>query len=48
MADIPLFDTNRQTGALRDEINHTLSRIVESGKFILGPWVSEFESLFAA
>jgi dTDP-4-amino-4,6-dideoxygalactose transaminase len=45
---IPLFDISRQYQTLKNEINQALQETIESGKFILGPDVSEFEELFAS
>jgi len=45
---IPLFDISRQYQTIKDEINQALLETIESGKFILGPDVSEFEEMFAS
>jgi dTDP-4-amino-4,6-dideoxygalactose transaminase len=45
---IPLFDINRQYQAIKVEISQALKETIESGRFILGPDVSEFEEMFAA
>ncbi|GJL77312.1 MAG: glutamine--scyllo-inositol aminotransferase [Nitrospinaceae bacterium] len=45
---IPLFDINRQYQLIKDEINRALLETIESGKYILGPDVREFEERFAS
>ncbi len=45
---IPLFDISRQYQAIKKEINQSLQETIDSGKFILGPDVSEFEEMFAS
>ena len=40
---IPLVDLQAQLNSVRDEINASLQRVVESGRFILGPEVEGFE-----
>ncbi|MFN4224162.1 MAG: DegT/DnrJ/EryC1/StrS family aminotransferase, partial [Fervidobacterium nodosum] len=44
---IPLFDMTRQYENLREEILKAIDDVLLSGKVILGPAVSEFESEFA-
>ena len=44
---IPLFDMTRQYENLREEILKAIDDVLSSGKVILGPAVSEFESEFA-
>ncbi len=45
---IPLNDLKRHTAPLREALQAALSRVVESGWFILGPEVEAFEREFAA
>lgn len=45
---IPLFDTATQLDGLRPQIDQAIARVLDSGRFILGPEVAEFESEFAA
>jgi dTDP-4-amino-4,6-dideoxygalactose transaminase len=45
---IPVFDLERQYNAIRDEINEAVTRVLESGWFILGQEVEAFEGGFAA
>lgn len=45
---IPLVDVKAQYDELRSEIDEAISRVVESGQFILGPEVAAFETAFAA
>ena len=40
---IPLFDTEDQLREVRIEVDTALARVVESGRFILGPEVEAFE-----
>lgn len=40
---VPLIDLVRQYHSLKDEIDAGLGEVVESGKFIMGPWVGEIE-----
>jgi dTDP-4-amino-4,6-dideoxygalactose transaminase len=47
MAPIPLFDTSTQLAPLRDEINAAAVRVLDSGRYILGPEVQAFEEEFA-
>jgi dTDP-4-amino-4,6-dideoxygalactose transaminase len=44
---IPLFDTRTPLDPLRDEIDRAIAAVVDGGRFILGPEVSEFECEFA-
>ena len=44
---VPLFDIQRQTAPLRDEIDAAVSRVFDSGQFVLGPEVKELESQIA-
>lgn len=44
---VPLFDIQRQTAPLRDEIDATLSSVFDSGQFVLGPEVKMLESRVA-
>ena len=45
---IPLFDTSTPLLGLRDELRAAVERVLDSGRFILGPEVSAFEREFAA
>lgn len=45
---IPLFDTATQLQPLRAELDDAVRRVLDSGRFILGPEVSAFEEEFAA
>jgi dTDP-4-amino-4,6-dideoxygalactose transaminase len=45
---VPLFDTSTPLAGLREELRAALNSVMESGRFILGPEVSAFESEFAA
>ncbi len=45
---VPLFDTKTPQEPLRAELNDAIARVVESGRFILGPEVTAFESELAA
>lgn len=47
-AAIPLFDTATQLAPLRDELDLAVRRVLDSGRFILGPEVQAFEREFAA
>src|SRR5918999_3137217 len=40
---IPLFDTGGQLLEVREEVNRSIARVVESGRFVLGPEVEAFE-----
>jgi dTDP-4-amino-4,6-dideoxygalactose transaminase len=44
---IPLFDTPEQLREIRPEAEAAIARVVESGRFILGPEVEAFEREFA-
>ncbi|MFY9487468.1 MAG: DegT/DnrJ/EryC1/StrS family aminotransferase [Solirubrobacterales bacterium] len=45
---IPLFDTSTQLEPLREQLHETALRVLDSGRFILGPEVTTFEADFAA
>jgi dTDP-4-amino-4,6-dideoxygalactose transaminase len=45
---VPLFDTASPLEPLRDEIRAAIARVVDSGRFILGPEVESFERELAA
>ena len=45
---VALFDTVSPLRALRPQIDAAIARVVDSGRFILGPEVSAFEEEFAA
>lgn len=40
---VPLIDLVRQYRSLKDEIDAGIADVLESGKFIMGPWVGEIE-----
>ena len=44
---IPLFDTNEQLEPLRAELKDRMAKVIESGRFVLGPEVAAFEREFA-
>ena len=44
---IPLFDTATQLQPLRPQIDSAIARVLDSGRFILGPEVQAFEQEFA-
>lgn len=45
---IPLVDLRAQLNSIRDDIEPAIQRVLEGGKFILGPDVSAFEEEMAA
>ncbi len=45
---VPLLDLSRQYVLIRDEINAALSRVCDSGQFVLGPEVTKLEQGVAA
>jgi len=45
---IPLFDTTDQLEEVRPEVEEAILRVVDSGRFILGPEVAAFEEEFGA
>lgn len=45
---IPLFGVDRQTARLRPDLTAAMARVLEHGKFILGPEVEAFEAALAA
>lgn len=46
--DVPLFDVARSFEAVRDEAIAVFERLLDSGRYILGPELREFEERFAA
>ena len=40
---VPLIDLTRQYHSLKDDIDRGIAEVVDSGKFILGPWVGDIE-----
>jgi len=46
--EVPLFDTQRQHAELRDELLAALTRVCDSGRFILGPDCADLEKSLAA
>jgi dTDP-3-amino-3,4,6-trideoxy-alpha-D-glucose transaminase len=45
---VPLFDTSTPVAGLRGELDAAIARVLDSGRYILGPEVSAFEDEFAA
>jgi dTDP-3-amino-3,4,6-trideoxy-alpha-D-glucose transaminase len=45
---VPLFDTSTPVAGLRGELEAAIARVLDSGRYILGPEVSAFEDEFAA
>jgi dTDP-4-amino-4,6-dideoxygalactose transaminase len=45
---VPLFDTSTPVAGLRGELDAAIARVLDSGRYILGPEVSAFEEEFAA
>jgi dTDP-4-amino-4,6-dideoxygalactose transaminase len=45
---VPLFDTATPLAPLRGELDAAIARVVDSGRFILGPEVASFENEWAA
>ena len=45
---IPVNDLDRRISPMRERLANAAARVVESGWYILGPRVKEFESVFAA
>jgi dTDP-3-amino-3,4,6-trideoxy-alpha-D-glucose transaminase len=45
---VPLFDTSTPVAGLRAELRAAVERVLDSGRYILGPEVSAFEDEFAA
>jgi dTDP-3-amino-3,4,6-trideoxy-alpha-D-glucose transaminase len=45
---VPLFDTSSPLAPLRDELRAAVARVLDSGRYILGPEVAAFEREFAA
>ncbi len=45
---MPLFDTSTPLLGLREELHAAIDRVLESGRYILGPEVGAFEREFAA
>jgi dTDP-4-amino-4,6-dideoxygalactose transaminase len=48
MNKIPFFDLQRENSSLRDELVEAVTKVVDSGWFILGGELERFESEFAA
>lgn len=46
--EVPLFDTQRQHAELRDELLAALTRVCDSGRYVLGPDCTELEKSLAA
>jgi len=45
---VPLLDVNRDNGPLRDEMLAAAARVIDTGRFLHGPEVKEFEVAVAA
>lgn len=45
---IPYLDLKAQYGAIQEEIQEAVARVLESGRYVLGPEVEAFEKDFAA
>ena len=45
---VPLFDTSTPLAPLREELRAAVARVLDSGRYILGPEVEAFEQEFAA
>ncbi len=45
---VPLLDLKRQYNRIKDEVNSAIQDVLERQSFILGPFVEEFEKLFAS
>lgn len=45
---VPFLDLKAATGELREELDQAIARVLDSGRFILGEEVEEFEREFAA
>lgn len=45
---IPFFDLSQQTGEIRGELDSALATVVDTGAYVMGPQVAEFEREFAA
>ncbi len=48
LLEVPLFDTQRQHAELRDELLAALTRVCDSGRYILGPDCADLEKSLAA
>src|SRR5262249_50222832 len=46
-ASVPLLDINRATATLRNELVAAVTRVIDSGRFLLGPDVSQLEQSIA-
>ena len=46
--NVPLLDLRRQNEPIRDELLDAFRRVLDSGQFILGKEVEQFESAAAA
>jgi dTDP-4-amino-4,6-dideoxygalactose transaminase len=46
--NIPANSLKRHVGPMADELRAAASKVIESGHFILGPYLSQFESAFAS
>src|SRR5436305_9441475 len=46
-ANVPLLDVNRSTAEMREELLAAVARAVDSGRFLHGPDVAEFEQAVA-
>ena len=48
MTEVPLVDLRAQYASIRHEVDEAVARVLESGRFALGPEVAAFEREFAA
>lgn len=45
---VPLIDLSQQHEQLGPELRDTFAKVIDSGQFILGPWVDQFETELAS
>ena len=45
---IPFVDLNAQTASIREELNQSISRVIDNSAFISGQALSDFEAAFSA
>jgi dTDP-3-amino-3,4,6-trideoxy-alpha-D-glucose transaminase len=48
VTSVPFLDLSRRVAALRPELDAALAGVLDSGRFVLGERVAEFERMFAA
>lgn len=44
---IPLLDLKAQYNSIKEEINSAVTEVLESGQYVMGPFVAEFEKVMA-